>query len=141
MSVKIQPTSVIKARLGIDPNGAVQKKFQSLCHRYMDKYVPRRDGTLRELVDLSDPTQIVYISPYAHYQYEGKLYVMDNEKGAYYSPSYGFWSDKGVPKHDSGRMLTYHTEGTGPHWDKRMVSAEMGSLIKELQDYIDRGAK
>lgn len=140
MPVKMQPTSSIKAHLGIEPNGRVQKKFQSLCYRYMDKYVPRYEGNLRKNVDLSDPTQIVYNSPYAHYQYEGKLYVMDNGKGAYYSPKYGFWSDKGVAKHNSGKDLIYHTAGTGDHWDKRMVSAEMGDLVKELQAYIDRGA-
>ena len=140
MPVKMQPTSEIKARLGITPSGRVQKKFQNLCYRYMDKYVPRREGFLRELVDLSDPTQIVYISPYAHYQYEGKLYVMDNGKGAYYNSKYGFWSDKGKSKHNSGKDLIYHTSGTGDHWDKRMVSAEMGDLVKDLQAYIDRGA-
>lgn len=140
MPVKMQPTSSIKAHLGIEPNGRVQRKFQNLCYRYMDKYVPRYEGNLRKNVDLSEPTEIVYNSPYAHYQYEGKLYVMDNEKGAYYSPTYGFWSDKGKPKHDSGRFLTYHTGGTGDHWDKRMVSAEMGDLVKDLQAYIDRGA-
>ena len=140
MPVKMRPTGEIKARLGITPSGRVQKKFQSLCYRYMDKYVPRREGFLRELVDLSNPTEIVYISPYAHYQYEGKLYVMDNGKGAYYSPKYGFWSDKGKPKHNSGKDLIYHTGGTGDHWDKRMVSAEMGDLVKDLQAYIDRGA-
>lgn len=138
MPVKMQPTSSIKAHLGIEPNGRVQKKFQSLCYRYMDKYVPRYEGNLRKNVDLSDPTQIVYNSPYAHYQYEGKLYVMDNGKGAYYSPTYGFWSAKGKKKHDSGRMLNHNIGG--PHWDKRMVSAEMGDLVKELQAYIDRGA-
>lgn len=140
MPVKMQPTSEIKARLGITPSGRVQKKFQSLCYRYMDKYVPRYEGNLRKNVDLSNPTEIVYNSPYAHYQYEGKLYVMDNGKGSYYSPKYGFWSDKGMPKHDSGKPLTYHTGGTGDHWDKRMVSAEMGDLVKDLQAYIDRGA-
>lgn len=140
MPVKMQPTSTIKAHLGIEPNGRVQKKFQSLCYRYMDKYVPRYEGNLRKNVDLSNPTQIVYNSPYAHYQYEGKLYVMDNGKGAYYNPKYGFWSDKGVAKHNSGKDLIYHTAGTGDHWDKRMVSAEMGDLVKELQAYIDRGA-
>lgn len=141
MPLKMKPTSQIKARLGIEPNGRVQRKFQNLCYRYMDKYVPRRDGNLRKNVDLSDPTRIVYNSPYAHYQYQGNLYVMENGKGAYYSPKYGFWSDKDKAKTNSGRALTYHTAGTGDHWDKRMVSAEMGDLVKKLQDYIDRGAK
>lgn len=141
MPVKLN-TSTIKARLGIEPNGRVQKYFQETCYRYMDKYVPRDDGNLRRDVDLSDSSKIVYESPYAHYQYEGKLYVMENGKGAYYSPDYGFWSKK--PKHDSGKMMTeesYTTAGTGHHWDERMKSAEMDDVIDKLQKYIDRGAK
>lgn len=134
-------TSTIKARLGIEPNGRVQKYFQDTCYRYMDKYVPKRDGSLRREVDLSDPTKIVYEVPYAHYQYEGKLYVMENGKGAYYSPDYGFWSEKGVAKQPTNIDLVYHTAGTGPHWDERMKSAEMDNVIDKVQKYVDRGAK
>lgn len=140
MPVKLNPTSVIKARLGIEPNGRVQKYFQNQCYRYMDKYVPSDEGNLRKNVDLSDPTKIVYNSPYAHYQYEGKLYVMDNGKGAYYSPTYGFWSDKGKKKHATERPLN-HTGGRGSHWDKKMVTAEFDSLVAKVQNYVDRGAR
>ena len=139
--VELKPVGVIKARLGIEPNGRVQRKFQSLCQQYMDKYVPYRDGNLRRNVDLSNPTQIVYESPYAHYQYEGVLYVMDNGKGAYYSPEYGFWSKKGVAKTRTNTPLNYHTAGTGDHWDERMKSAEMDSLVNDLQKFVDRGGK
>lgn len=31
--------------------------------------------------------------------------------------------------------------GTGPYWDKRMVSAEMNDVVKEVQAFIDRGSK
>ena len=140
-SVDINPVGEIKVRLGIEPNGRVQKKFQNLCYQYMDKYVPYRDGNLRKNVDLSDPTKIVYNSSYAHYQYEGVLYVMDNGKGAYYSPSYGFWSDKGKQKTRTSTLLNYHTAGTGDHWDERMKSAEMDNLVADLQKYIDRGGR
>ena len=141
MSVKLQPISSIKARLGIELNGRIQRKFQNLCYQYMDKYVPRRDGNLRKEVDLSDPTKIVYEVPYAHYQYEGKVYVMENGKAAYYSPEYGYWSKKGEAKQRSDRDLIYHTAGTGHHWDERMISAEMSDLTDKLQKYIDRGGK
>jgi hypothetical protein len=139
--VELNPVGVIKARLGITPDGRVQRKFQSLCQEYMDKYVPYRDGNLRKNLDMSNPTQIVYESPYAHYQYEGVLWVMENGKGAYYSPSYGFWSKPGVPKTRTDTPLTYHTAGTGDHWDERMKSAEMNNLVKDLQKFVDRGEK
>ena len=39
MPVKMQPTSVIKARLGIEPNGRVHSYFTKRCYTHMDKYV------------------------------------------------------------------------------------------------------
>ena len=140
MPVKLKPTSEIKARLGIEPNGRVQKFFTNTCYKHMDKYVPYRDGNLRTIVDVK-PDSITYESPYAHYQYEGKKYVMNNGKSAYYSHDYGFWSKKGEKKHDSGEKLIYHTAGTGHHWDERMKSAEMEQVVQEVQDYINRGGK
>lgn len=109
MSVKIKPTSQIKAKLGVDENGRVQRFFTNTCYRYMDKYVPFDTGDLRTIVDVQD-TSITYEVPYAKTQYEG------------------------ISK--TGKPLNYKTPGTGSHWDKRMVSAEIKDVIKEVQDYI-----
>lgn len=115
MPVKLQPTSVIKTRLGINPNGRVQKFFTNTCYKHMDKYVPMSDleskGDLRTIVDIQS-NSITYESPYAHYQYIGM-----REDGTH------------VVKH-------YTTPGTGNYWDKRMVSAEMQDVVKEVQDCI-----
>ena len=111
MPVKLKPTSQIKARLGIQPNGRVQKFFTNTCYKHMDKYVPQRDGNLRTIVDIQADS-ITYESPYAKYQY------------------YGMREDGSRP------VRNYTTPGTGPYWDKRMVSAEMQDVVKELQDYI-----
>lgn len=70
MGVVIKPTSVIKVRLGLEPNGRVQKFFTNTCYKHMDKYVPYRDGNLRTIVDIQ-PDSITYESPYAHAQYVG----------------------------------------------------------------------
>lgn len=115
MPVKMKPTSEIKARLGLQPNGKIQKFLQNSCYKHMDKYVPRREGNLRIIVDLSDPQYIVYESPYAHYQYLGM-----REDGTHV-------------------VNNYTTPGTGPYWDKRMVSAELQDIIRETQQYINRG--
>ena len=118
MPVKMQPTSKIKARLGIEPNGRVQKFFQNTCYKHMDKYVPKDEGNLRTNVDLSNPTQIVYESkPYAEIQY------------------YGIINGKPIPEDH------YTTPGTGPYWDKRMWSAEKQDVVREVQNYINRGGK
>ena len=113
MPVKLKPTSQIKARLGIQPNGRVQKFFTNTCYKYMDKYVPMREGNLRTVVDVQADS-ITYESPYAQYQY------------------------KGMREDGSRPVKKYTTPGTGPYWDKRMVSAEMQDVVKEVQDYIGR---
>lgn len=119
MKVRMRPTSVIEARLGIEPNGKVQRVFQNACYEYMDKYVPKRKGQLRERVDLSNPEQIVYESKYARYQYYG----MRDDGSHIVNPA------------------NYTTPGTGPYWDKRMVSAEFGEVLQRVKDSINRGGK
>lgn len=37
------------------------------------------------------------------------------------------------------RIIQHH--GTGPYWDKRMVSVEINDIIKECQEYMKRGIK
>lgn len=111
MPVKLKPTSQIKARLGIQPNGRVQKFFTNTCYKHMDKYVPMREGNLRTIVDIQSDS-ITYESPYAQYQY------------------------KGMREDGSRPVRNYTTPGTGPYWDRRMVSAEMQDVVKEVQDYI-----
>lgn len=111
MPVQIKPTSQIKAKLGLEPNGRVQKFFTNTCYKHMDKYVPMRDGNLRTIVDIQDDS-ITYESPYAKYQYYG-----EREDGSH-------------------KVENYTTPGTGTYWDKRMKSAEMQDVVKEVQDYI-----
>ena len=115
MPVKMQPTSVIKARLGIEPNGRVQKFFTNTCYKHTNKYVPKDEGNLRIIVDIKSDS-ITYQSPYARYQYYG------------------------VSK--NGKTFNYTTPGTGPYWDKKMASAEMQDVVKEVQNFINkRGGK
>lgn len=114
MSVKMQPTSVIKANLGIEPNGKVQKFFTNTCYRYMDKYIPKDNGLLREIVTLTS-NSITYEQEYAHAQYIGEV--------------------------NGGKVVNYTTPGTGPYWDKRMVSAEIQDVVAEVQNYVNKGGK
>lgn len=114
MPAKMQPTSVIKANLGIEPNGKVQKFFTNTCYRYMDKYVPKDNGILRENVTI-DSNSITYEQEYAHAQYIGKV--------------------NGKP------VVNYTTPGTGPYWDKRMVSTDMQNVVAEVQNFVNKGGK
>lgn len=68
--MKLKPISTIKADLGIEPNGKVQKYFTERCYQHMDKYVPEDTGALRETV-VKGTDYIKYNVPYAHAQYVG----------------------------------------------------------------------
>lgn len=66
----LRPISEIKANLGIEPNGRVQKFFTNTCYNHMDKYVPKDTGDLRTIVNM-ETDSITYQSPHAHAQYVG----------------------------------------------------------------------
>ena len=67
----LKPISEIKADLGIEPNGKVQKYFTERCYQHMNKYVPMADThQLRENV-VKGTDYIKYNVPYAHAQYVG----------------------------------------------------------------------
>ena len=78
----------------------------------MDKYIPMDKGDLRTNVSLTQNT-ITYESPYAHAQYVGVV--------------------------SGGPVRNYTTQGTGPYWDKKMWTAEGKDVVKEVQEYVNRG--
>ena len=114
MPVKMQPTNVIKAQIGIEPNGRVEKFFTQTVAKKMDKYVPMDEGHLRQYKIHGN--LIIYDQLYANYQY------------------------KGISK--SGKKLNYskdkHPLATS-YWDKEMWTAESKDIIRQVQNYIKRG--
>lgn len=116
MPVRINSLNKIKKRLKIDDNGPAQAFLTETCYKHMDKYVPYRDGNLRTIVSLTVNT-ITYESPYASYQYYGRR------------------------KDKTHKVKNYTTPGTGPRWDKRMLSAEKKDVIKEVKNFIKNGGK
>ena len=111
MPVKLKPTSEIRTHLGLEANGRVQKFFTNTCYKHMDKYVPMENGDLRTNVDIGTD-YITYESIYARYQYYG------------------------VREDGTHKVQNYTTPGTGTYWDKRMISAEMQDVVKEVQKYV-----
>ena len=112
MSATFKPISKIEADLGIEVDGPIQYFFTHTCMIHMDKYVPYDTGTLANTA-YHDIDYIVYQQKYAKVVYYGVR---------------------------NGKELNYHKDKhplAGPYWDKRMVSAEMGDLVQEVQDYIN----
>ena len=108
----LKPISEIKMNLGIEPNGRVQKFFTNTCYKHMDKYVPKDEGNLRTIVDIENKS-IIYESPYARYQYYG------------------------VREDGTHQVRNYTTPGTGPYWDKLMLSVHSETLEEEMNKFIN----
>ena len=93
--------------------------------RFMDPYVPADNLVLTQNIDITADNEkgaIHYLSPYAHYQWEGE-----------------FWSRSGIAKVPSGRPLQYsdfrHPLATS-HWDKAMITARKHDLAEALNKYL-----
>lgn len=111
--------------------------------RFMDPYVPADNLVLTQNIDITADNEkgaIHYLSPYAHYQWEGELYVDPKTgKGAYTDGEGQFWSRSGIAKVPSGRPLQYsdfrHPLATS-HWDKAMITARKHDLAEALNKYL-----
>lgn len=111
--------------------------------RFMDPYVPAESLILAQNIRIyvaGDRGVIHYLSPYAHYQWVGELYVdRKTGKGAFTDGQGNFWSRPGVAKVPSGKPLTHstfrHPLATS-HWDKAMMTARKGDLVQSMDRYL-----
>lgn len=132
-SVKVKMNSVNKIIKdhGLDSNGRATRFLRDETDRLMGPFVPGgAGGELERLKSYPKETQIKYTSPYAHYQYTGKLML---------TKSGSSWAKKGEKKFYTNKKLKYHTSGTGDHWEKLMLQRHRDSLTKDIQDYINSG--
>lgn len=111
--------------------------------RLMEPYVPADTLTLSQNVRVSADEkngQIHYLSPYAHYQWEGTLYVdPKTKKGAFTNGEGLFWSRPKAAKIPSDRKL-HHSGFRHPlatsHWDTAMMTARRDDLVKAFDQYL-----
>lgn len=108
-----EPTSTIKANLGLNKNGRLSTSFANTCAIHMDKYVPYREGYLSQYYIVDN--KIVYDQEYAQYQYYGV---------SKYGKKFNYTKDK--------HQLANN------YWDKRMWSAEKDAVARELQKEAER---
>lgn len=141
VEVKILPTSVIEAQLGIQEGGPAHKYFTEKCAEHMDKYVPYRGGDLAYATMYTTTDEVHYTAPYARYMYEGKVMGPNIPIKDANGNIVKWFSRK--PKYVTDRDIDYSQsranpehEFAGPHWDKRMWSAEKDEVVQEVADYI-----
>lgn len=142
VKIDVSDAATILKNHGFNPGGRVQAFFTSEVMRKADPYVPVLSETLKNSARVSeDKCAIIYGGAgenYAHYQWEGKLYVDPiTRKGAFYSPTYGFWSRPDVNKEKTDRDLNYNGAPLrGPRWVKRCWINEKENIIKSTEAFM-----
>jgi len=132
--------------VGLEEGGLAQQALDEAFVKNCDPYVPMDSGVLMESAYIATnfgSGDIVWQTPYAHYAYEGIVYVdTETEKAAFYDKDFGFWSRPGVQKIPSDRLLTFHSGGQrGRKWAERMWADHADDVIAEVEAVIRRGKK
>lgn len=138
MKLKVEMKSMqeILQNHGLQDGGPVQKLVDSECMRYMSDYMPHRQaGELEHMMVLSTVIgsgEIDTPGPYAHYLYEGILYV---------SPTTGSaWAKKNEIKVPTGKELTYAgAPMRGKKWFERMKADHKEDILRAAQAMSNRG--
>lgn len=148
-TLDLKPTDIILKNHGIQESGPVQKLIDSECMRYMGPYMPRRQaGELEHMMvtaTVIGSGQIDIPGPYAHYLYEGIVYVdpvykcagwISQTPGSYY----GMWfSRKGIKKVPTDRELQYTgAPMRGKKWFERMKADHQDDILRAAQALIDK---
>ena len=144
--VEMKPIATILTRLGVNKTGDVQMQLTRIINKRITRYMPFRSGALAtKLKYIKSPTEIVVNAPYARYQYYGKVMVnAKTGKGPALIPDVGYRYKKGTVLKVTNRDLEHDktkNPHAGPFWDKRMMSAEKGAIVSDIQAYVRRKGK
>lgn len=100
------------------------------------KFVPLREGVLRNSGHVEAAGvmgEVIWNTPYAHYQYEGIVYVGE-ETGSPFA-KFGEHKIPAVPN----KPLTYATAGTGDHWFEKAKEEYGDTWIKKVKEIAGDG--
>ena len=98
-----------------------------------DEYIPFSQGALRGSVNYPDGIyggEISWNTPYAHYQYEGELYLTEDGRS---------FANKGETKYPTGLPLHQHAPGTVDHWFERAKQEHKDQWIDLVKREVGKG--
>jgi len=99
-------------------------------------FIPFQNGALRSSVyfpEGADGGAIEWNTQYAHYLYEGEVYVNPKYNASGFIGKDGMWHGWRGKKVPGGRPLTYHTAGTGDHWFQKAAEAYGDSWVRGVR--------
>jgi hypothetical protein len=109
--------------------------------RLINPYTPHRTGNLERNVSYK-PFEITYLSPYARYQYNGKLYVDPLYDVGGFTDNGGvtWYARPNVRKKATNRPLNYlkeHNPKATDHWDVAAAKAgQQDKLYRAANKYL-----
>ena len=134
LDVNLSPDDILLA-FGLDDGGRVQQAIDQTVIDYCQPYVPASpDRTLEFSAQASTDIgsgQVIWNTPYAHYQYMGIVYgpnIPIIEDGVLM----GYFSPPGRPKSPTERELTYDKSQNpmaGPRWFERMKADRLNDIL------------
>lgn len=120
----MESAAEILRRRGLEPGGRIQQMFTARCAAEMDPYVPMQQGILKN-TRVSTTDSVIYNTPYARFQYYGKVMV-GIESGSAYARA-------GERKVVIDKDLTYRgAPRRGPFWDKRMWADKKTKILDDI---------
>ena len=143
LEAKLEPDDQLHA-YGLEKGGRVQRAIDEAVIRECTPYVPASpDRTLEFSAQLSTEIgsgEVIWNTPYAHYQYMGIVYGPNFQvmiKGSLEWRSYA-----GRPKHPTDRELTYDKSQNpmaGPRWFERMKADRLNDILDEARRVAIQG--
>ena len=134
LDAQLSPDDILAA-YGLETGGRVQRAIDQTVIDYCQPYVPASpDRTLEFSAQASTEIgsgQVVWNTPYAHYQYIGIVYgpnIPILQDGILL----GWFSPPGRPKSPTDRELTYDTAQNpmaGPYWFERMKADRLNDIL------------
>lgn len=107
--------------------------------KLMNPYVPAKNLVLAKNVRVYNEGEagvVHYMSPYAHYQYAGRLMVSSRTGSPW--ARHGESKTYAIPERKLKHGGSRHTLATS-EWDKAMMVARKDDLAKTVQEYIRKG--
>ena len=110
-----------------------QKKLNMQIVADCNPYIPFQQGALRGSVRYPEGIyghEIAWDTPYAHYQYEGELYLAANGSS---------WAHKFEQKFPSGKRLEQHAAGTADHWFEKAKEQNLNRWVDLVKRTAGKG--
>ena len=142
IKIKMNSTNKIIKDHGLDKDGRVVRYLRDTADRLMMPFIPGgAKGKLAKNKIYPSNNEIKYKSPYAKYQYYGKMYISPKLKvsGIILKKYDRWWSPEGETKIATNKKLKYHTSGTGPKWNELMMQRRKNDLVKDIENFISGG--